>query len=99
MVKKNCWEIKKCGREHGGAKSNELGVCPAATETKANGLHGGINGGRVCWAIAGTLCTGKVQGEYAEKIKEGTNCDIYKQVHEWEGKDFLFIHKIFEKLK
>ena len=99
MIKKNCWEVKNCGREQGGTKSGELGVCLAATEKKVDGLHGGINGGRVCWAIAGTLCTGKVQGEYAEKIKECTDCEFYKQVHEWEGKDFLNVMKIFEKLK
>lgn len=99
MVKKNCWEVKNCGRESGGVKSDELGVCQAAAEKKVNGLHGGINGGRVCWAIAGTLCRGKVQGDYAKKIKECTDCEFYKQVNKEEGKDFLFVMKIFEKLK
>ena len=99
MAKKNCWEVLKCGRGPRGVKEHELGLCPAATETKVNGLHGGINGGRVCWAITGTLCTGKVQGEYAEKIKECTSCEFYKQTHKEEGVNFLFVKKIFEKLK
>jgi len=98
MIKNNCWEVKKCGREPGGAKSGELGACPAATEKKVNGLHGGINGGRVCWAICGTLCKGEVQGEYAKKIQKCTNCEFYKQVYKEEGKEFLFVRKIFEKL-
>jgi hypothetical protein len=28
--KLNCWEVKKCGREPGGVKVKELGVCPAS---------------------------------------------------------------------
>ena len=52
MSKQNCWEFKKCGREPGGVKTAELGVCPAATTEKANGLNSGRNGGRACWAIA-----------------------------------------------
>ena len=31
----NCWEVKKCGREPGGAKVAELGVCPASTGNKS----------------------------------------------------------------
>jgi len=27
--KLNCWEFKKCGRQPGGPKVAELGVCPA----------------------------------------------------------------------
>lgn len=26
-IEKNCWEFKKCGRETGGSKVKELGVC------------------------------------------------------------------------
>ncbi|OIP23129.1 hypothetical protein AUK22_10000 [bacterium CG2_30_54_10] len=52
---KNCWEIKKCGRETGGPKSKELGVCVAAREEL----------GHSCWMIAGTLCGGAVQGSVA----------------------------------
>lgn len=61
-MKLNCWQVKKCGREPGGAKTAELGICPAAAEVALSGTNGGKNGGRACWAIAGTLCGGKVQG-------------------------------------
>ena len=67
-VKLNCWEFKRCGREPGGMNSRELGVCPAASETRVDGANGGHNGGRACWAVAGTLCGGKVQGTYAMKM-------------------------------
>jgi len=32
MKNNNCWEYKKCGREPGGIKVHELGVCPATVE-------------------------------------------------------------------
>ncbi len=95
MAKKlNCWEIKKCGRETGGLKSKELGVCSAATDTKSNGANSGKNGGRICWAVAGTLCGGKVQGTFAEKEKTCRQCSIYLQIKEEEGPTF----KIFNNL-
>lgn len=31
-----------------------------------------------CWRIAGTLCGGEVQGEFAEKIEDCRLCDYYK---------------------
>ncbi|MEW6110309.1 MAG: two-CW domain-containing protein, partial [Nitrospirota bacterium] len=38
MKRFNCWEFFRCGREIGGAKVSELGVCPAATDNSADGL-------------------------------------------------------------
>lgn len=78
-MKQNCWEVKKCGREPGGAKSKELGVCAAATAVTFNGKNGGKNGGRQCWRVAGTLCGGKVQGEYAAKAASCMVCEFFKQ--------------------
>ncbi|MBF0293057.1 MAG: response regulator [Nitrospinae bacterium] len=85
MGKINCWEFKKCGREPGGAESVELGVCPAALDTSFNGLNGGENAGRICWAVAGTLCGGKVQGTFAEKQISCMVCDFLKTVKEEES--------------
>ncbi|OGP84390.1 MAG: hypothetical protein A2Z08_07535 [Deltaproteobacteria bacterium RBG_16_54_11] len=89
MAKVNCWEFKKCGREPGGAKIDELGVCTAATMTRANGEHGGKNAGRVCWAIVGTLCGGAVQGTFA-KLNGCIACDFYQLVRKEEGQDFQY---------
>lgn len=83
--KANCWEAKNCGREPGGAKAAELGVCVAATYSKANGLNGGKNGGRMCWAVTGTLCGGKVQGSFAEKQQSCLSCDFFRTVKHDEG--------------
>lgn len=83
---KNCWEAKKCGRQPGGPRISELGVCPAASELRANGINKGLNGGRACWAIAGTLCKGQKQGTYAMKVKECNACEFYQEVQREEGK-------------
>lgn len=87
MQRLNCWEIKKCGREPGGAKSGELGVCPASTETSSNGINCGKNGGRLCWSIAGTFCGGKVQGNFAQKQVSCMSCEVFKQVKNDEGQE------------
>jgi len=79
-AKLNCWELMKCGREPSGKKADELGICSAAEEKKADGIHGGINGGRACWAIAGTLCGGETQGSFAVKISGCRECDFYQQI-------------------
>lgn len=88
MGKKNCWEIKKCGRQKGGGKVKELGICPASTDTTSNGVNGGINAGRYCWAVAGTFCGGKVQGDFAQKKLSCMTCEVYKMVKQEEGANF-----------
>lgn len=63
-----CWEYKGCGREEGGVKAVELGVCPAYP-----------NGGDNCWMVAGTLCGGQVQGTFAEKMGNCRKCEFYEK--------------------
>ena len=75
----NCWEIKGCGRQTGGAKVAELGVCPAATDKSCDGVHGGRNAGRICWAVSGTLCGGKKQGTFAVKQMSCMTCEVLRQ--------------------
>lgn len=98
MAKINCWEHKKCGREPGGAKANG-NPCHAATETKLNGVHGGKNGGRACWVVAGTLCGGQVQGTFAAKAKNCMSCDFYKMVVKEEGSNFEATQKLLARMK
>lgn len=85
MVKQNCWEFMKCGRELGGLKAEEMGVCPAATSEKDDGINSGKNAGRVCWAITGTLCKGIVQGDFAKKSVTCLTCDFLKYVKDQQG--------------
>jgi hypothetical protein len=89
MSKQNCWEAKRCGRQPGGEKVPELGACPAATDETSQGMNGGQNGGRICWAVSGTLCGGEVQGTYAQKATSCLTCAFYSQVKQEEGGAFM----------
>jgi hypothetical protein len=66
----NCWEHKKCGREKGGHKAEDHGICPAYPD------HG-----RHCARIAGTMCGGKVQGTFAVKLHNCMQCEYYNSEH------------------
>lgn len=83
-MKQNCWEFKKCGREPGGRRVSELGVCPAAICSELDGVHGGRNAGRSCWVIAGSLCGGVIQGSYAQKLANCWKCDFMIAVKQEE---------------
>ncbi|MCI5221266.1 MAG: hypothetical protein D3924_00935 [Candidatus Electrothrix sp. AR4] len=62
----NCWEYQQCGREKGGLHVPQKGVCPAYPD---HGKH--------CARVAGTLCGGKVQGEFVMKLLTCVNCNFY----------------------
>ena len=89
-MKKNCWEYKKCGREVGGSKVEELGVCSAATESRYDSMHGGKNAGRKCWHVHGTLCGGNKQGSFYTKAANCVKCEFFLMVKDEEGEDFGF---------
>lgn len=37
----------------------------------------GRKAGRMCWMVAGTMCEGKVQGVFADKVGTCKKCDFY----------------------
>jgi hypothetical protein len=89
MEKQNCWELARCGKEPGGTRTAELGVCPAAIDRSLDGLNTGENGGRICWVVSGTLCNGEIQGTAARKELTCRFCEIYRLIKEEEGSDFF----------
>lgn len=56
-----CWEYMQCGRD----KDSSI-KCPAYPHF-----------GRACWAVAGTLCSGKIQGTFAQKIEDCRKCEFF----------------------
>ena len=97
----NCWQYMQCGREAGGLRAKELGVCPASTDKRLDGVHGGKNGGRACWAVAGSSAKKKRSGILAAKDKDWdcTSCDFFGMVADQEGKDtwpVALLHKMLE---
>lgn len=98
MNQKNCWEFFHCGRQPGGEKVDDMGICPAAVEYNLNGVNQGVNGGRACWAIAGTLCMGETQGTYAQKLGDCLRCAFYTSVRQELGGSFVPTKLILKKL-
>lgn len=96
--KRNCWEFKQCGREVGGTREQELGACPAASDNRLNGVHGGKNAGRSCWVIAGTFCDGRPQGTFVCKYSSCIECDFYGAVLEEEDTEFCLPATLLAKL-
>lgn len=98
MAKRNCWEVRRCGREPGGDRAGVFGVCPAAAERRLDGVNGGRNGGRACWAVAGTLCSDELQGSHATKVQRCHACELYLAVCAEEGEAMVHARGILEKL-
>jgi hypothetical protein len=97
--KLNCWDFRKCGREQGGARERELGVCPAAVEVRMDGVHHGKNAGRACWVVVGTLCENDREGSFVKKYASCTACDFYKLVKKEEGGAFLLTTLLLKRKK
>ena len=82
---KNCWDILKCERQKNGKKVNEYGECIASKEEL----------GHSCWAIAGTLCGGMVQGDATEKRQNCIRCEVFKLYHRSVGTEGKKIKELF----
>jgi hypothetical protein len=81
MALPRCWEIMDCGRQSGGSKVGELGVC-----------NGSIEGlGYFCWAIAGTLCGEGAQCARAQRIGDCLKCEVYVLRHGYLDDDYARI--------
>ena len=59
-----CWEALQCGR----AGENVTDPCPAWPHF-----------GRACWAVAGTLCEGKVRGTQAGVLGDCGDCGFFRE--------------------
>ena len=80
----NCWEFTQCGKEPGGANVDESGPCPAALEAGLDGVNGGENAGRLCWAVDGTLCHNHSPAPGEDKIASCIACPFFQKVQESE---------------
>lgn len=83
--KKNCWEVLECGKQPGGENVGDEGPCPAATDESLDGINSGMNGGRICWSVEGTMC----EGSFAEKMPNCVQCEVYKMIQEEEDEEFV----------
>lgn len=88
MHKKNCWEFMLCGREQGGDRAAELGVCPVALSNPYDNVNRGRYAGRFCWAVKATSSNKRT---YAENLLNCFNCEFQKLVQEEEGRQFVLL--------
>ncbi|MCK4911203.1 MAG: hypothetical protein KAR83_06160 [Thermodesulfovibrionales bacterium] len=72
----NCWEFMQCGREDGGKKTDEFGICPSYPDK-----------GKTCARVTGTFFNGRVQGTFATKLGTCKDCDYYNSEH--YNRDYL----------
>ena len=87
-MKLHCWE-KLHGRQPGGERSVEFGICPVSVEAKTHMIHEGINGGRACWAIQRKFNGNDLQCKLDQKLDHSIQCDFYSEVKGEEGSDYL----------
>ena len=53
-------------------------------EREADGRTGGTSAGRARWVVAGSLCGGRIQGTYAQKLNNCWKCDFMNAVKKEE---------------
>jgi hypothetical protein len=95
MHKRNCWEVMKCGREPGGSRAESLGVCPAATEMRLDGVNHGENGGRACWGVPNTHCVGSLTAKFSQCLE----CPFFLRVEREENRGFVVMGEILRRLR
>ncbi|MBI4862614.1 MAG: hypothetical protein HY815_20495, partial [Candidatus Riflebacteria bacterium] len=87
----NCWQIKRCGRGPDGDPMTEGGRCPAARDQASDGLNGGDRAGRICWAVAGTLCGQTPVGEFVDTEISCLTCEVFRRVVAEQGADLTIL--------
>ena len=80
--KLNCWDYLKCDR---GPTASE--PCPVATDRPSDGVNSGTNGGRFCWAVAGSLA-GKPELAPCARDTHCLDCEFFNLVKSEEGQAF-----------
>lgn len=97
--KMNCWEYMKCGRELGGFNVEKGNECIASIATMADGVNGGKNAGRCCWAVAGSLTMGKPLCVKANEYNDCLLCLFFKKVEDEEDRNFSLFSDAIEQAK
>jgi hypothetical protein len=88
-MKTNCWEFHNCGRQPGGHMVQDLGVCLTPLSKSYKGANDGLNGGRCCWRVAGSLYGGHADCVKLEGNKTCDTCDFYQTVKREQGEEFV----------
>jgi hypothetical protein len=81
-MKINCWEFMNCTYDK----------CLAKTTQSCDGANGGVNGGRICWSVAGTECRKEMIDNHSLVYDDCLQCRFFVFVKEQECKgDFTIL--------
>lgn len=97
-MKLNCWEFMKCGHGPDSGLGTARRCCPAALERRLDGVHGGVNGGRACWVVPGTVCSSEPVGTFAKKLYLCAECEFYESVQAEEFPHFTLTPNLLAML-
>jgi hypothetical protein len=74
-----------CGREPGGIRADQEGICPAAQNSRYQGINGGQASGRFCWTEPDTNCK-----KFLEESDGGCMlCSFFTRVLHEEGEGMI----------
>jgi hypothetical protein len=68
-----------CGRGPDDARPEGVEACRAATERLLDGMNGGRNGGRSCWAVVGSFAMDRHECGNADELA-CIYCDFFRSV-------------------
>ena len=87
-MRANCWEYYKCGREPGGYNTDSCGLCQAALSRSYDGENGGVNAGRCCWRVSGSLFGGNADCIRMQEVGNCRACEFFQLVKVEEAEEF-----------
>jgi hypothetical protein len=77
-----------CGREAGGRKAGELGICPVSLRSQPEGVSRAAGRGQPCWAFPGNACDHRSDGQPGQDSLACRQCERMQQVCDREGRYF-----------
>jgi len=81
----NCWDFVQCRQGPDSPKP-----CAVATDLASDGVNGGRNGGRLCWAVVGSL-SGNERPFGCAHNTDCLACDFFHLVKSEQGDSFQFL--------
>jgi len=82
--KLNCWEVIKCGRQPGGNRASDAGICPVSIHNEYDGVHGGDKAGRACWSVEGRRTNRDTRQSFSQTFSDCKTCAFFQQVKQEE---------------
>lgn len=80
-MKRNCWDIKKCGKGPKSGVETDIGNCPVVREC----TEGDPSSGRSCWKVRIKDDRGRLVPNWSRDDKDCLNCDVMDTLRKEDG--------------